>query len=141
MKSKRIAFISDIHGNYTALEAVLLDCARNRVDEIICLGDIGSIGPEPVACLDRIEELGCLTIQGNHELYMLGKIDDPHWRTCPTWWPLRWSLTKITEKHRAFMERLPQQVEWRDGPVGTLLVHGAPDNPFWGFCPNMQMQR
>ena len=43
----RIAIISDIHGNLTALQAVLADIKLQKVDDIICLGDIVTLGPQP----------------------------------------------------------------------------------------------
>ena len=43
----RIAIISDIHGNLVALDAVLDDIARARVDRIVCLGDVAAFGPQP----------------------------------------------------------------------------------------------
>ena len=41
----RFAFISDIHANLEALEAVLEDIGKEAVDEIICLGDIVGMVP------------------------------------------------------------------------------------------------
>ncbi len=35
----RIALISDIHGNYVALDAVLADICRQAIQHIVCLGD------------------------------------------------------------------------------------------------------
>lgn len=35
----RLAIISDIHGNITALNAVLDDIASREISRIICLGD------------------------------------------------------------------------------------------------------
>lgn len=43
----RIALISDIHGNMVALEAVLADLERERVDKVVCLGDVAMTGPKP----------------------------------------------------------------------------------------------
>ena len=34
------AIISDVHGNLEALQAVLEDIDRERVDTVICLGDV-----------------------------------------------------------------------------------------------------
>ena len=42
---KRIALISDIHGNLEALESILEDIKTKNIDEIICLGDTIAIGP------------------------------------------------------------------------------------------------
>ena len=69
----RTALISDIHANATALEAVLKDIQKTGADQIICLGDITTLGPEPVACLHMIKALDCPCILGNHDAFMLDK--------------------------------------------------------------------
>jgi predicted phosphodiesterase len=43
----KIAVISDMHGNATALEAVLEDIISQRADQVVVLGDICYRGPEP----------------------------------------------------------------------------------------------
>jgi predicted phosphodiesterase len=43
----RFAFVSDIHGNLEALEAVFKDIEGQDVDEVICLGDIVGYGANP----------------------------------------------------------------------------------------------
>ena len=63
----RVAFISDIHGNITALREVLKDIKEQKVDEIICLGDIVGYGAEPEACLDLVEEICSVCLKGNHD--------------------------------------------------------------------------
>jgi predicted phosphodiesterase len=62
---RRVALISDIHGNAVALEAVLADIARRRVDEIVCLGDVAAGGPQPREALERLRTLGCAVVRGN----------------------------------------------------------------------------
>jgi len=54
----RIAVIADIHGNLTALEAVLADLAGVGVDRVVCLGDVAAIGPQPHEVAVRLRELG-----------------------------------------------------------------------------------
>jgi len=61
----RLALISDIHGNLTALEAVLADMALARPDRVICLGDVALDGPQPHQTLARLRSLGYPTIMGN----------------------------------------------------------------------------
>lgn len=63
----RIAIISDIHGNLTALQAVLADIKLQKVDDIICLGDIVTLGPQPKEVLNALKELNCVIIKGNHD--------------------------------------------------------------------------
>ena len=53
----KIALLSDIHGNMTALEAVLADSQRAKVDEYWLLGDTLMPGTGRRALLDLLEEL------------------------------------------------------------------------------------
>jgi predicted phosphodiesterase len=67
----RVALISDIHGNIVSLEAVLADIERENVDQLICLGDVATLGPKPVAVMDRLKALNCDYILGNHDTFLL----------------------------------------------------------------------
>lgn len=134
----RYAIISDIHGNLPAFEAVLEDIKHAGVDEIICLGDIANIGPHPAECIDLIRDLGCVTIQGNHELYMLGDILPDEWTTCPTWSPVRWSITQLNQDHLDFIANLPFKHELlNDGLAPTIFTHASLHDQFWGFYSEM----
>ena len=69
----RILVMSDIHANYTALEAVLKDAGT--VDETWCLGDLVGYGPDPNAVLEQMRDIANLTcILGNHDVAVIGKI-------------------------------------------------------------------
>jgi diadenosine tetraphosphatase ApaH/serine/threonine PP2A family protein phosphatase len=63
----RTAIISDIHGNLEALSAVLDHIADQKVDRIICLGDILGYGPNPVECVDLVAEKCEWALMGNHD--------------------------------------------------------------------------
>ena len=67
----RIALISDIHGNALALEAVLADIAKTGADEIICLGDVATLGPDPCAVMAVIRARRLRCIMGNHDEFLL----------------------------------------------------------------------
>ncbi len=132
--SMRYAIISDIHGNLPALKAVLDDIKQAGVDELICLGDIANIGPHPSECLDLIRDLGCVTVQGNHELYMLGDVLPAEWTTCPTWSPVRWSIAQLRQEHLEFMGNLPFKYELpNDGLAPAIFTHASLHDQFWGF--------
>lgn len=72
---KRLAIITDIHGNIDALNAVLTDINNKEVDEIICLGDLINIGPYSKDCVDKIIDMNIKCVLGNHELYLLRGTD------------------------------------------------------------------
>ncbi len=67
----RVALISDIHGNATALEAVLADIAQEQVDQIICLGDVITGGPQPQRVVALLRDVQVVLVLGNgdHRLH------------------------------------------------------------------------
>lgn len=70
--TKRIAILSDMHGNDLALEAVLKDItARGGVDTYWVLGDLAAIGPAPVKVLEILAALSdAHFIRGNTDRYL-----------------------------------------------------------------------
>ena len=69
----RIAIISDIHGNYRALISVFEDITKQRVDEIISLGDNVGYGPEPEDVVTFLQEHQVFSIMGNHEFALINQ--------------------------------------------------------------------
>ena len=67
----RLALISDLHANELALDAVLADARRAGYDQLVCLGDVATLGPRPGAVLACLRTLGCRCILGNHDEFML----------------------------------------------------------------------
>jgi putative phosphoesterase len=68
----RLAIVSDIHGNFTALEAVVEDIARRGVERVIHGGDLALAGCQPAEAIDRVRELGWPGVVGN--------VDELLWR-------------------------------------------------------------
>jgi len=67
----RIAALSDVHGNFAALEAVLADIAHEKPDRIAVAGDLVLNGPDPVAVVDALREAstaGAAVIAGNTDI-------------------------------------------------------------------------
>ena len=67
----RVAIISDIHGNLPALEAVLAELDAERIDRIVCLGDVAAFGPQPREVITRLRALGCPVVIGNADADVL----------------------------------------------------------------------
>lgn len=67
----RLAALSDIHGNAFALQAVLQDLQRERVDLLVNLGDIVSGAVDPRRTLELLYAHEMVTISGNHERHLL----------------------------------------------------------------------
>ncbi len=67
----RIALISDIHGNMISFEAVLSALEKEQVDQIICLGDVATLGPQPRQVMKRLIALDMKIVLGNHDTFLL----------------------------------------------------------------------
>jgi hypothetical protein len=50
---------------------VLDDIARVGVDQIVCLGDVATLGPRPGAVIKMLRDLSCQCILGNHDAFLL----------------------------------------------------------------------
>lgn len=72
----RFAFISDIHGNAVALEAVLNDIKKKNVDKIFVLGDLCYRGPNPKESIQLIKGLETDVIKGNADEWVIRGVQE-----------------------------------------------------------------
>ena len=68
-----IGIISDIHGNYVALEKVLNALDKIGVEELFCLGDVVGYYPQVNECCDELRVRNVKCVMGNHDWYMVAK--------------------------------------------------------------------
>jgi predicted phosphodiesterase len=115
----RIAAVSDIHGNLSALDAVLADIDGRGVDVIVNLGDILSGPLLPRQTADRLMELDLPTISGNHERQVLCM--DPDQMGASD----RYASDTITEAQRTWMRALPGVMRFSDD---VFMCHATPQN-------------
>ena len=60
----RVLIVSDIHGNWEALRTV---ADAEKVDRVICLGDIVDYGPRAPETVRWVQEHSFATVRGNHD--------------------------------------------------------------------------
>ncbi len=126
-----IAFISDIHSNWPALEAVLADIdAIGDVERIICLGDVIGYGPHPVICFETVARRCSLVLMGNHEHAVIHGpyLFNPQARRAIDWTKETLYATLHGDKRSqvlSLLENLPIRHEIGD----ILLVHASPRDP------------
>ena len=117
----RIAVMSDIHGNFEALEAVLLDIDHSEIDRIVNLGDSIGYGPEPEDVLNLIEKRNIVNILGNHEQAILDKT----YRQCFMRGALNsteQTMKFLTAASLAYLKTLSKTESLNE----ALFVHGCP---------------
>lgn len=61
----RVAILSDVHGNWTALDAVIEDLRAMGPDVVLHGGDLADGGSSPVEVVDCVRELGWRGVLGN----------------------------------------------------------------------------
>lgn len=134
----RVAFVSDIHGNYPALQAVLADLdAIGPYDEVVCGGDFISGGAYPERVVATVRERGWPSVRGNGDEWVIeaassGQIAARGYEQLPTPAMMRvheWGAKQLSNDSLRFLTDLP--LDWRTtGPSGKrlVIVHATPSS-------------
>lgn len=125
----RVAVLSDIHANLTALDAVLaaLDTLP-PVDEAWHLGDVVGYGPDPDGVVQRLASLGVAGVRGNHDAAALGG-REIEWFNPDARRAMEWTRNAISDGTRSWLAALPE----RSTKGESSLVHGSPLDPTWEY--------
>lgn len=129
MKSARYAVLGDIHGNWEALSTVLADAAEQGVTRYVSVGDVVGYNADPAACLDKVRELDCTVVRGNHDHYC------SHGESLHDFHPLAaqvisWTREQLSEEQIGYLRHLKMHVTLD----GFTLVHSTLDMPErWGY--------
>ncbi len=128
----RFAIFSDIHANLEALEAVLADARQRKCTHFVCLGDVVGYNANPHECLERVRELDCPTVKGNHdEQASISRFPTDFNQLAER--AIKWTRDKLTEKDKQWLRDLPFQKQVRD----FTIVHATLDTPEqWGYVFN-----
>ncbi len=130
----KILIISDVHGNWPALRAVLE--AESDADRILCLGDLVNFGPQPAECVAWAKELvpPAWVIQGNHDR-AVALNEDP--LCSPRFAALAAATQLVSEKSLAselkeFLAELQpsRRFEWKGAKC--FACHAIPSEPLYG---------
>lgn len=127
----RILVMSDIHANYTALEAVLKDAGE--VDETWCLGDLVGYGPDPNAVVEEVLEIKNLTcLMGNHDVALIGRMSLETFNGDAKR-SLEYHEKVLSASNRDFIKTLPSKTKVRGE---ATMAHGSPRDPLWEYILN-----
>lgn len=116
--------LSDIHGNYDALEAVLAEACTIPWKELWFLGDLGGYGPETEKCFQLIKTYKTVLIPGNHDLYYAGRLK----RSQFSREALQALVISGASVSKEFIETM-KSIPLRQTRKGISLVHGSFINP------------
>lgn len=142
----RVAVVSDIHGNFTALDTVMEDIKKQKCEKIFCLGDLAMAGPQPRKVIEFVKNQDNWTvIQGNTdklicdfcpELFNEVKSKFPLMAKA-----LAEDILFIEDELKEYLCGLPAQKELEIEGVKVLLVHGSPRRNNEDILPEMPLEK
>ena len=119
----RALVLSDIHGNYHALQAVLGEAGP--IDALWNLGDAVGYGAFPNEVLETLRPLATLNVRGNHDRVCCGLSDSYGFNPVAAQ-AAAWTRSQLSAENRAWLRAVPQ------GPLEAseraLCAHGSPLN-------------
>ena len=130
----RYGIFGDIHGNLDAFEVVLRELNRQKVTQLICVGDIVGYGAEPNRCVEKIRSMSIPTAAGNHDWASIEKSDinyfNSHARQA-----ILWTGRTLKSENKRYLDKLPLVIEKND----FQLVHGSLKEPAeWRYILNLK---
>jgi putative phosphoesterase len=138
----RLAALSDIHGNATALEAVLADIARAKPDAVLVAGDLVVNGPEPALVVDVLRALPAATtliVQGNTDIAVA---DFDYAAAYPQFADgvpdayvdaAEWTHDTLGAERLDWLRRLPAERRIWAGDTLVLVCHASPGSQTAGL--------
>lgn len=118
------AVLGDIHANWDALKAVLRDIEIQKVDRLLCVGDIVGYGAEPKKCLACMREMNVACVAGNHDHAAIGRLALSFFN-CHAREAIEWTRQHISIAQAEYLGKLPL-VSTIDG---ITLAHGSVHKP------------
>lgn len=129
----RLAAITDIHGNYVALEAVLRALDDLNPDGVIFLGDYVTDCPCPERTLALLREVKarrrCWFVRGNREEAQLHHAAHPDdgWRASSATGSMLYTYERLTKDDLEWFSQMPVCMEVElDGLAPITICHGSP---------------
>jgi protein phosphatase len=117
----RIAIISDVHGNLTALETVLAHIKEAGITRIFNLGDLVGKGPRSAETLDRCREVCEVTVRGNW---------DAEIETAVGWPTADWHRQRLSREQLDYVATLPGSFDFLLSGHRVRLFHASQISPF-----------
>ena len=124
-----LAVVSDIHGNWHALQAVLQDMAAYAPEAILNLGDTVGYGPAPRQCVQWARAHCRVCLLGNHDAAAVGLLE-LDWFNPAARHALEWTARQLSTDERLWLAARPTLHRIQEpGWLRLLLAHGTPREP------------
>ena len=135
----RYAIISDIHGNYEALTAVLDEIDEMDVDGIVCLGDVVGYGANPNEVVELVRSRADVTVLGNHD--QAAVTADTARLNPRAAEALTINRDLLEPKHMSWLGRLRAKLTFDHENAKIAVFHGSPQFPTDEYVYPAEAQR
>lgn len=137
----KLAFISDIHGNAHALEAVLEDIEQKRADKIFVLGDLCFRGPEPQRAYEMVMALKTKVIKGNADEWVyrgvsMNEVPEKAYEMMNR--ERDWTVSRMEQNAVESLHQLPEEVKYEYGGIKIHGFHATPYSLFENVPPDSE---
>ncbi|MGM0902159.1 MAG: metallophosphoesterase family protein [Bacillota bacterium] len=135
----RLAFISDIHGNANALDAVLSDIKERNVDKVYVLGDLCYRGPEPQRSLDLVRSLNTDVIKGNADEWVVRGVNQgevPEQALVVMNKERDWICSQLSKESIDYLRSLPTELNIEVEGMKIHAYHATPESLFEVVLPS-----
>jgi putative phosphoesterase len=122
--ARRIAFVSDIHGNLEALQAV---SSLIKGVPTYCCGDIVGYGANPEEAVAWVRDNCSGSVMGNHDHAVVS--GETGWFNPAAAKAILWTRKTISRESMEFLSKLPSSFRFEADGVRFLVVHGSPEDP------------
>jgi len=132
----KIAILSDIHGNRIALESVLNEIEKNKINYIIILGDhITDFPNETKKIIKIIQSSSNFNIKGNREINLINDIENR--KNYIQYQPTCLTYNELSQNEIDYIKSLLEQISIKfDKNFNIRCVHGSPFSISEQICEN-----
>lgn len=143
----RYGIFSDVHASLSALREVIDRLAGQRIDTLLCLGDLVGYGAQPDECVEYISGLPetagrgsfkwCSVVAGNHDWACAGRVglDGFSGKAAAS---VIWTRNLLSQRSKRYLATLP--LVWRGRDI--IAVHASPVDPAkWTYVNDLARAR
>ncbi|MGA2784769.1 MAG: YfcE family phosphodiesterase [Candidatus Bathyarchaeia archaeon] len=139
LRDKKVAVISDVHGNLDALQAVVSDAKKLGLQIFLNAGDAVGFGIYPSQVVKTLRSAMFLNVIGNVDLEVLEGLRNPELNRNDA--AKKFTIEELRPSDVAYLESLPKELRLKVDGTNVLVTHGSPDSVDEHIYPDSPAER
>jgi putative phosphoesterase len=138
---RRVALISDIHGNLDALKAVVEDARKSGMKVFLNAGDAVGFGIYPNEVVEALQSTTFLNVIGNVDLEILEGLGPSKPSGTNYAKDKELAIKELSPTNVAYLQTLPKELRFEIAGRNVLVVHGSPESVEEHIYPDSPEER